>query len=75
MNLNQTTCQTRLEKHVKLHRRNRLGIIFFIAVGLSVAIGFTLYSLSENTDLLVTPTSVAAGQLLLGQRTLTGGIV
>ena len=60
---------------MKLHRRNRLGIILFITVGLSVAIGLTLYALSQNIDLFFTPTQVAAGEVRVGQRIRIGGMV
>jgi len=60
---------------VKLHRRKRLGIILFIAVGLGAAIGLTLYALSQNIDLFFTPTQIAAGEVQAGQRIRVGGMV
>ncbi|HAU23767.1 MAG TPA: cytochrome c maturation protein CcmE [Gammaproteobacteria bacterium] len=57
------------------HRRKRLGIILFIATGLSVAIGLTLYALSQNIDLFYTPTQVAQGEVAAGQRIRIGGMV
>ncbi len=60
---------------MKPHRRKRLGIILFIATGLSVAVGLTLYALSQNIDLFYTPTQVAQGEVASGQRIRIGGMV
>lgn len=60
---------------MKAHRQKRLGIILFIAVGLSLAVGLTLYALSQNIDLFYTPTQVAAGEVAPGQRIRIGGMV
>ena len=60
---------------MKAHRRKRLGVILFVAAGLSVAIGLTLYALSQNIDLFYTPTQVAQGEVNAGQRIRIGGMV
>lgn len=60
---------------MKPHRRKTLGIIIFIAAGLSVAIGLSLYALSSNIDLFFTPTQIAAGEVMPGQRIRVGGMV
>lgn len=60
---------------MKPHRRQRLAIILFIAAGLSIAVGLTLYALSQNIDLFYTPTQVAAGEVSVGQRIRVGGMV
>ena len=60
---------------MKPHRRQRLTIIGFIAVGLSAAIGLTLFALSENINLFYTPTQVAAGEVPVGQHIRIGGMV
>lgn len=60
---------------MKAHRRKRLSIIVFITVGMSIAIGLTLYALSQNIDLFYTPTQVAAGEVAPGQRIRIGGMV
>ena len=57
------------------HRKKRLGIILFIAVGLSLSIGLTLFALSQNIDLFYSPTQVAAGEVPSGQRFRIGGMV
>lgn len=60
---------------MKPHRRKKLGILIFIATGLSLAIGLSLYALSNNIDLFFTPTQVAAGEVTPGQRIRVGGMV
>lgn len=60
---------------MKPHRRKKLGILIFISVGLSAAIGLSLYALSTNIDLFFTPTQVAAGEVMPGQRIRVGGMV
>jgi cytochrome c-type biogenesis protein CcmE len=60
---------------MKPHRRKKLGILIFIATGLSLAIGLSLYALSTNIDLFFTPTQVAAGEVTPGQRIRVGGMV
>jgi len=60
---------------MKPHRRKRLGIVLFIAAGLSVAIGLTLYALSQNIDLFYTPTQVASGEVSPGDQVRIGGMV
>lgn len=60
---------------MKPHRKKTLGIIMFIAAGLSVAIGLSLYALSSNIDLFFTPTQIAAGEVTPGQRIRVGGMV
>jgi cytochrome c-type biogenesis protein CcmE len=60
---------------MKPHRRKKLTIIAFIATGLGVAIGLSLYALSNSIDLFFTPTQVAAGEVMSGQRVRVGGMV
>ncbi len=60
---------------MKPHRRKKLSIILFISAGLAVAIGLSLYALSNNIDLFFTPTQVAAGEVTEGQRIRIGGMV
>ncbi len=59
---------------MKPHRQKRLGIVLFIAVSLSLAIGLTLFALSQNIDLLYTPTQVAQGEVAAGQRIRSRGM-
>ena len=60
---------------MKPHRRKRLGIILFIAVGLSTAVGLTLFALSQNINLFYTPTQIAQGEVGVGQHIRVGGMV
>ena len=60
---------------MKAHRKKQLGIIVFIATGLSLAIGLSLYALSNNIDLFFTPSQVAAGEVPAGQHIRVGGMV
>lgn len=60
---------------MKPHRRKRLSIILFIAVGLSLTIGLTLYALRQNLNMFYTPTQVAAGEVESGVSFRIGGMV
>jgi len=60
---------------VKPHRRKKLGIILFIALGLSVTVGLTLFALSQNINMFYTPTQVADGEVPRGQYFRIGGMV
>ena len=60
---------------MKPHRRKKLGIILFVALGLSLAVGFTLYALSQNINMFFTPTQVAQGEVPDGQHFRIGGMV
>ena len=60
---------------MKAHRRNRLGLILFISLGLSVTIGLTLYALSQNINMFFTPSQVAGGEVPKGQHFRIGGMV
>lgn len=60
---------------MKSHRRKKLGVILFIASGLSVSIFLILYAMSQNINLFYTPTQVALGEVLQGQQIRIGGMV
>jgi cytochrome c-type biogenesis protein CcmE len=60
---------------MKPHRRKKLGIILFIAAGLSVAAGVTLFALSQNINMFFTPTQVAGGEVQSGTHFRIGGMV
>jgi len=60
---------------VKPHRRKKLGIIIFIAAGLSLAVGLTAYALRQNINMFYTPTQVAQGEVLSGVNFRIGGMV
>ena len=58
---------------MKPHRRKKLGIIIFITLGLSAAVGLTLYALKQNINMFFTPTQVAEGKVPDGQHFRIGG--
>ncbi|NQV69949.1 MAG: cytochrome c maturation protein CcmE [Pseudohongiella sp.] len=60
---------------MKPHRRKKLGIIIFITVGLSLAIGLTVFALRQNINMFYTPTQVADGEVLVGEHFRIGGMV
>ncbi len=60
---------------MKPHRQKRLGIILFIAAGLGVAVGLTLFALRQNINMFYTPTQVAAGEVASGVQFRIGGMV
>ena len=60
---------------MKPHRRKRLGVILFVAFGLSVAVMLTLFALSQNINMFYTPTEVANGEVETGTMFRIGGMV
>lgn len=60
---------------MKPHRQKKLAVILFIAAGLSVGIGLTLYALRQNLNMFFTPTEVAAGGIPPDREIRVGGMV
>lgn len=60
---------------MKPHRRKRLGIILFIATGMSVAAALTLFALSQNINMFYSPSQVANGEVEAGAMFRIGGMV
>ena len=60
---------------MKPHRRRRLGLILFIAVGLSLAVGLTLFALRQNINMFYSPSEVANGEVGAGTMFRIGGMV
>ena len=60
---------------MKLHRKKKLGVILFIAAGLSATVGLTLFALGQNMNMLYTPSQVAMGEVETGRRFRIGGMV
>ncbi|QIW16646.1 cytochrome c biogenesis protein CcmE [Pasteurellaceae bacterium RH1A] len=63
-------------------RKSRLKVVLSIFTGLAVAIGLTLYALSQNIDLFYTPSEIVYGKdnnpktkPEVGQRIRVGGMV
>jgi len=60
---------------MKPHRRKRLGLIVFIAVGMSIAAALTLFALRQNINMFYSPSQVAAGEVGAGELFRVGGMV
>ena len=60
---------------MKPHRRKKLAVILFIALGLSAGIGLTAYALRQNINMFYTPTQIAAGEVMGTQTIRVGGMV
>lgn len=56
-------------------RKQRLLIVMFIVVGVSVAVGLTLFALNQNINLFYSPTQIAAGEAPQDTRIRAGGMV
>lgn len=63
-------------------RKSRLKVVVSILCGLAVAVGLTLYALSQNIDLFYTPSEIVQGKNndpnqkpSVGQRIRVGGMV
>ncbi|MBY4675978.1 cytochrome c maturation protein CcmE [Marinobacterium arenosum] len=56
-------------------RKQRLMIVLFIVFGVTVAVGLTLYALSQNINLFYSPKQIVAGEAPLDTRIRAGGMV
>lgn len=56
-------------------RRKKLLLILGSLAGTSIIVGLVLYSLSQNINLFFSPTDMAQGKALAGQRIRAGGMV
>ncbi|MEH6627208.1 MAG: cytochrome c maturation protein CcmE [Motiliproteus sp.] len=56
-------------------RKKRLAFVLSIVVGVSVAVGLSLYGLSQNINLFFSPTQIAGGEAPFNQRMRAGGMV
>ena len=56
-------------------RKKRMAFVIAIVVGVSVAVGLSLYALNQNINLFFSPTQIAAGEAPVGQRIRAGGMV
>jgi len=56
-------------------RKQRLFIVLFIVVGVSLAVGLTMFALSQNINLFFSPKQIAAGEAPLDTRIRAGGMV
>ncbi len=56
-------------------RKQRLLVVLFIVIGVSVAVGLTLFALNQNINLFYSPTQIAAGEAPQNTRIRAGGMV
>jgi len=56
-------------------RKQRLVIVLAILVGVTVAVGLTLFALSQNINLFYSPTQIAQGEAPTDTRIRAGGMV
>ncbi|WP_207063275.1 cytochrome c maturation protein CcmE [Motiliproteus sp. SC1-56] len=56
-------------------RKKRMAFVLSIVVGVSLAVGLSLYGLNQNINLFFSPTQIAAGEAPVGQRIRAGGMV
>ncbi|PCJ23115.1 MAG: cytochrome c maturation protein CcmE [SAR86 cluster bacterium] len=60
---------------MKPHRRKKLGMIIFMTLGLSLAVGLIAFAMRQNINMFYTPTQVAAGEVEIGKQFRIGGMV
>ncbi|MCW5590180.1 MAG: cytochrome c maturation protein CcmE [Legionellales bacterium] len=60
---------------MRKERKQRLYFIALIITGVSVALGFMLYALSNNINFFISPTQIQQGQAPLHQEFRLGGLV
>lgn len=56
-------------------RKQRLIIVLFIVFGVSIALGLTMFALSQNINLFYSPTQIASGEAPHNTRIRAGGMV
>ena len=56
-------------------RKQRLIIVLFIVFGVSIAVGLTMFALSQNINLFYSPTQIASGEAPHNTRIRAGGMV
>ena len=56
-------------------RKQRLTIVILIVLGVSVAVGQTMYALRQNINAFYTPAQIFAGEAVKGQKLRVGGLV
>ncbi len=56
-------------------RKKRLAFVLSIVVGVSAAVGLSLYGLNQNINLFFSPTQIAEGEAPFNQRMRAGGMV
>lgn len=56
-------------------RRKRLGIVMFIVIGASLAVGLVMWALRDNMNFFYAPAQVASGEAPAGRTIRVGGLV
>lgn len=56
-------------------RKQRLIIVLFIVSGVGIAVGLTMFALSQNINLFYSPTQIASGEAPHNTRIRAGGMV
>ncbi|KXJ51022.1 cytochrome c maturation protein CcmE [Neptuniibacter pectenicola] len=56
-------------------RKQRLIIVLFIVFGVGIAVGLTMFALSQNINLFYSPTQIASGEAPHNTRIRAGGMV
>ncbi len=56
-------------------RKQRLILITFLVIGVSIALGLVLFALQENINLFYSPQQIAAGDAPINARIRAGGMV
>ena len=56
-------------------RKQRLLVVIYIVLGVSVAVGLVLYALQQNINLFFTPTQIAEGEAPADTLIRAGGMV
>ncbi len=56
-------------------RKKRLTIVLFILAGAGIAVGLTLFALSQNINLFFSPTQIAQNEAPVNTRIRAGGMV
>ncbi len=56
-------------------RKKRMAFVLSIVVGVSLAVGLSLYAINQNLNLFFSPTQIVNGEAPLGKRIRAGGMV
>lgn len=56
-------------------RKKKLYLILFLVASVGIAVGLLMYSLSQNINLFVSPSDIAAGKAQVGTTIRAGGLV
>ncbi|MFB9887533.1 cytochrome c maturation protein CcmE [Balneatrix alpica] len=60
---------------MNVKRQRRLVAVLLLVLGVAIAVGLTLYALSQNINLFYSPAQIVAGEAPAGVRIRAGGMV